>query len=1115
LANIKNNSLSKDKVLSVLGFIICVLLFIFSCLSKTISFGAKIVGTFGVLTYPLFLILSFICLIKFLGFSYKRNLKATFLLLCFVYCFLAVIHSIRTFSNLDSVASAETFKNYLNYSYENLTLLGSIGCLLCGAISYLLGGVGSIIVFVICGTLFIGFFIDFELYGKYKEKHIKKLKSRKMRDKVASSDNDVLQNGNPNYSFSNDVDRYSSDDIVAEITSDYQENGLNNKNYGANDVVDEITDNRIYNYENVDNSNYYNNSQYGDTGNESYDLKRAYQNNERMFGDDAVTYQDTNQYSDNVYSEPIYPDVYDENEQRRQFLNATYNNDSDSMGSGYSSILSNYQTNNFDNTSSSYNSSSSYSSNNDNSSDYDNQIDSYESFTNHYYGGASYNDTSDYNNDSNYNSTNLYSSPNSYESDSSYNSNNYQSSNSSNSVSSGLSFINEELNNYDNDYSNDNSFNQNNVEQYDYGNLYKNYNDNDPYSLSNSRDNNVSSSTFNVDDQISKILNKDESIDNFESSSNYGIDTKSSNDDIVKYVKEDVENNFSILETDLNNDREDVYSNEKKPSIENIKKDSYEMNVPSFKSEKENTNNDNLKMKIPAKDSQVKQYSGFNLAMSGVKYNPPTVDLLNPVVVDEGNYEEEQSRKAKGLEVALKAFNIPVTVVNIVRGPKITRYELSVPLGVSIKKIPNYELDIKKTLAAKTVNIQAPIPGSEYVGIELENDTFTNVNIRELIESNAFKNNNDILPFVVGKDISGEIIVKSLAKMVHMLIAGQTGSGKSVFIHSIIMSLIYKYSPDDLRLVLMDPKRVEFNIYNGLPHLITPEVVLGTEKSVNALKWCVAEMDRRYDLMSKAGYNHITSYNNSELVKSGQLPRFCYIVIIVDEFAEVIMSNKKETEPCIQRITQLARACGMHLILATQRPSVDVMSGVIKNNVPSRVAFSLASSFDSKTIIGTTGAENLLGQGDMLFSPNGTSVIQRLQAAYCTDEEIKRVIDYDIKNNKANYDESAAAMINETAKSGEYGGIRGGDDMPPQKELDSYFKIALKMFIQKGDASGSYLQRRLQIGYSRAAKIMDQLEDRGYIASANGSKVRKVLMTPEQFKEKFGEDVEINGSIDD
>lgn len=511
--------------------------------------------------------------------------------------------------------------------------------------------------------------------------------------------------------------------------------------------------------------------------------------------------------------------------------------------------------------------------------------------------------------------------------------------------------------------------------------------------------------------------------------------------------------------------------------------------------------------KAPESMEKPKIASVNQIPMAGVRYNAPPLSLLARPVKDNGDYSEEQARKSKQLEEVLASFNVPAKVVNIVRGPKITRYELSVPLGISIKKIPSYELDIQSALAAKTINIQAPIPGSNFVGIELENDVFTNVCERELLESPEFQNAKGALPIAIGKDISGQIIVKNLTKMVHCLVAGSTGSGKSVFIHNIVLSLVYKYSPDDLRLVMVDPKRVEFGFYNGLPHLVTPEVVLGTEKAVSALKWCVKEMDRRFEIMGRANYKNIEDYNKSELVKSGQFEHFPYIVIIVDELAEIMINYKKDAEPAIQRITQLARACGMHLIVAVQRPSVDIITGVIKNNISSRFAFRLQSGFDSKTMLGTNGAEKLLNRGDMLMQLTDTSAMPRLQGAYASDDEIKAVVDFIKRNNPSNFNEEATKAINDEPQSSNDAGFDSFANEPQSKgKVDEYFKIAVKSVMMAGSASVSYLQRRLSIGYSRAARIVDQMEEKGYIDPPTGAKQRKVLITPERFKEDFGED---------
>ena len=603
---------------------------------------------------------------------------------------------------------------------------------------------------------------------------------------------------------------------------------------------------------------------------------------------------------------------------------------------------------------------------------------------------------------------------------------------------------------------------------------------------------------------------------------NFGKDISEENDEISNILSgsEDEEESSNLTDFEKTFDFSSLTKSEtqsqtndfdfEKENKTNINDVSFGNYVSDINNTIKSTNNRGFGTQNIGQQSQPKTVPfGTQNGMVGVRYNPPPLSLLKTPKPDKGDYNEEQKRKSVQLENVLAAFNIPAKVQKIVRGPKITRYELSVPLGVSVKKIPNYENDIAAALSARAIVIRAPIPGTPYVGIELENDSFTSVYERELLESPEFQNAKDPLPIAIGKDISGEIIVKSLAKMVHLLIAGSTGSGKSVFIHNIVLSLIYKLGPEDLRLIMIDPKRVEFNRYNGLPHLLTPEVVMGSEKAINALKWCVKEMDRRYDLMSKSGYNNIEPYNKSELVKAGQFEKFPYIVIIVDELAEIMAVNKKDVELCIQRLTQLARACGMHLILATQRPSVDIISGVIKNNVPSRIAFSLQSGIDSKTILNTVGAEKLLGQGDMLFSPTGTSTMPRLQAAYASDEEIKAVIDYDKKYNKASYDSNIESAINaeqviDDSNAGAFGGTF--DEVPKKIPTDSFFKTAVKLVMANGGASTSFLQRRLSIGFARAGRIIDQMEEKGYIAASNGSKLRQILITPEKFAEDFGED---------
>ena len=1128
----KNNSVYKDKVLSVIGLIVFALLFIFSCLSKTLTIGNKLIGTFGAFTYALFAFLTIVCLLQFLGFEYKRSLRATILFSAFIICLLFIIHSIKTYAILEAVASKQAFVDYINYSYSNLTLLGSFGSIIAGALSIFLGGVGTIIVFIITGTIFIAMFIDFELYGKYEEKHIKKLKTRKLRKIVMQSDSDTDKNGAPKFSFSDADKKYSESDVVAEISADDDSISSFEKKskYTDSDVLDETSDDKIYEdnsvnisgktsvYDNYNNQNSDEQINYWSgikSSSNSGHYADSQNNNKNVFGRDAV---DTD-FSNDVYSQPDYPDVYDENEQRRQFMKSTFASvDSDAVEFSpynYGNLTQN-NTQHQDNSRSNQASSNNF--DNKTSQSYANNFSSNSNSYGETSGSSTpyYNqDSSDFGDDYGY----LFNFPDSApyipasERMNGINDSGETESNETNSDDTqkdALSAFPEVETNSNADGTEDSNDRPLNVE--DKINSIMQKVDDDYTTISNSNDFSSSQPAFNYKPNLNESSDEksiSSNLDFLTESINekFDNDLNSGNSFDENYKTDETEEQEGSFFSDSNDSYSsnsgfgggfrDDYRNQNEINL-NDEIDEQEKNTPIINFDL----SEDAKPKIPSQKSNKPLYKG------NAKYNAPPLTLLKEIEPDNGDYEEEQTKKAKGIENVLNSFKIGVTVANIIRGPKITRYEVSVPLGIQVKKISSYELDIQKALAAKSINMLVPIPGSEFVGIELENDKFTSVGLRELFESDAFKNCASPLPIAIGKNISGEIIVKGLTKMVHMLVAGQTGSGKSVFVHSIILSLIYRNSPDDLKIMLIDPKKVEFGRYNGLPHLITPKVVLGNKNSVSALNWCVNEMDRRYDLMSKAGYSFIGTYNNSEIVKSGQMPKFPYIVIVVDEYAELVTENKKDTEMYIQRITQLSRACGMYLVLATQRPSVDVISGVIKNNIPTRVALSLASQNDSKTILNSMGgAEKLLGNGDLLFADNGTSVVERLQGGYCSEDEINSIVKYVIDNNESNFDETVEQAIEQTTSSKANDGSSNGD-APQGKELDEYLKDALKMFIQRGVASGSHIQRKFQVGYSRAARIMDQLEEKGYIAPANGSKVRKVLITPEEFKIEFGEDVD-------
>jgi len=489
------------------------------------------------------------------------------------------------------------------------------------------------------------------------------------------------------------------------------------------------------------------------------------------------------------------------------------------------------------------------------------------------------------------------------------------------------------------------------------------------------------------------------------------------------------------------------------------------------------------------------------------KYSPPPTTILNVVKEEKVDYSQEYKEKSAILERTLSNFKIPAKVINVVRGPKVTRYELSMPSGIPVSKVLSYDKDMSMNLATRSgVRIEAPIPGKNAFGVEVENAKASMVGFRELVESPEFKNFKTPLPVAIGKNISGETIIKDLGKMVHLLVAGSTGSGKSVFLHSLIMSLMYKLSPDELRFIMIDPKRVEFNRYNRMPHLMLPEVVTECSKAINALNWAVKEMERRYDLLMKNDCQKLEQFNNCDAVKKGEEKKLPYLVIVVDELAELMGVAAKEAESKIQRITQLGRASGIHMVIATQRPSVDVVTGVIKNNLPTRVAFSLTSAVDSQTIINQGGAEKLLGQGDMLLMAQDSNQLVRLQAAYVSDDEIKKVLNYIKEHNVCVYDEEIQKSIyaepeKEEPSSDDFASSGGNNE----DRMDELMPQALKLVMKNGKASISMIQRRFSVGYARAARIIDQMETRGYIDGGLGNKPRDVKISIEEYNELFGD----------
>ena len=489
-------------------------------------------------------------------------------------------------------------------------------------------------------------------------------------------------------------------------------------------------------------------------------------------------------------------------------------------------------------------------------------------------------------------------------------------------------------------------------------------------------------------------------------------------------------------------------------------------------------------------------------------YRFPPIELLKrPSGKNEGMTPEMLKATAAKLQSTLQSFGVNVTVTNISCGPSVTRYELTPEQGVKVSRITNLENDIKLNLAAADIRIEAPIPGKAAVGIEVPNAESSGVLLRTLIESKEFKTNEGKISFAVGKDIGGRIVISDIAKMPHLLIAGATGSGKSVCINTMIISLLYKYKPEDLRIIMIDPKVVELSVYNGIPHLLIP-VVTDPRKASNALNWAVQEMTHRYDLFAQLGVRNLEGYN--EKLKSSDEPLFDndgntlrklpQIVIIVDELADLMMVAPGEVEDAICRLAQLARAAGIHLVIATQRPSVDVITGLIKANIPSRIAFAVSSGIDSRTILDQIGAEKLLGKGDMLFFPQGIPKPVRLQGPFVSDEEIQNIVNYLTEKNGADYDETAAEGIKNGVGTVADQMKAASADAAPDDGRDEYFAQAGRFIIDKDKASIGMLQRVYKIGFNRAARIMDQLSEAGVVGPEEGTKPRKILMTADEFE---------------
>ncbi|EQC0676142.1 DNA translocase FtsK [Listeria innocua] len=480
---------------------------------------------------------------------------------------------------------------------------------------------------------------------------------------------------------------------------------------------------------------------------------------------------------------------------------------------------------------------------------------------------------------------------------------------------------------------------------------------------------------------------------------------------------------------------------------------------------------------VKEKDLEMFQQESFENEI----YQLPSVDILEPAKVTDQSKEYDQIKvNAKKLEDTFESFGVKAKITQVHLGPAVTKYEVQPSVGVKVSKIVSLSDDIALALAAKDIRIEAPIPGKSAIGIEVANQNVAMVSLREVLENNPKNNPDEKLQIALGRDISGEAMMASLDKMPHLLVAGATGSGKSVCINGIITSILLRAKPHEVKMMMIDPKMVELNVYNGIPHLLAP-VVTNPKKAAQALQKVVAEMERRYDLFSHTGTRNMQGYNDyvkkhNELNEEKQ-PELPFIVVIVDELADLMMVASNDVEDAITRLAQMARAAGIHLIIATQRPSVDVITGVIKANIPSRIAFAVSSSIDSRTILDMSGAEKLLGRGDMLLLPVGSSKPTRIQGAFLSDKEVEDVVNYVISQQKAQYNEE---MI--------------PDDIPEVEGevTDELYHEAVELVVEMQTASVSMLQRKFRIGYNRAARLIDEMEQRGVVGPHEGSKPRRV-----------------------
>ena len=533
------------------------------------------------------------------------------------------------------------------------------------------------------------------------------------------------------------------------------------------------------------------------------------------------------------------------------------------------------------------------------------------------------------------------------------------------------------------------------------------------------------------------------------------------------------------------NDKESLGNGEKLRKYNHDKDDlSYLGEEKLFKQEEEQ------------KESKVKEVLQLEHAVTveDREYKFPPINLLSSGEVKEKVGKKAVTDTASKLQKTLYSFGVSAKVENVSVGPAITRYELKPAEGVRVSKIANLADDIALNLAAESIRIEAPIPGKQAVGIEIPNKENEVVHLRDIIESDSFQGHKSKLAFALGKDVAGKEVVTDIAKMPHVLIAGATGSGKSVCINTLIASIIYKAKPSEVKLLMIDPKVVELSVYNGIPHLLIP-VVTDPKKAAGALAWAVQEMINRYNLFAKKGVRDIKGYNEA-VEKDGETGKLPQIVVIIDELSDLMMASPKEVEDSICRLAQMARAAGMHLVIATQRPSVDVITGIIKANIPSRISFAVSSQVDSRTILDMVGAEKLLGKGDMLFYPSGAPKPTRIQGAFVSDKEVEKLVDFLKSQGEVTYNDEILEQIENSEKTDKE--IEEEND---DQSIDPLLMEAIDTVVETRQASTSFIQRRFKVGYARAGRIIDQMEERGVISGYQGSKPREVLMSKERWQE--------------